>query len=103
MAKKRSMLKSMFGREKDNEGTTTLRKFKFVNDYDNTFTPWDGDIYNNDIVRSCIRPKATAVGKLHPIHVIVKGNDVKNSPNPTIKYLLRFPNKYMNMQKLLEK
>ena len=98
---KRSMLKSMFGREKSID--KVLTKFKFVNEYDNTFTPWDGEIYNNDIVRSCIRPKATAVGKLHPIHVRIRDDEITTNPDPNIKYLLRFPNKYMNMQKLLEK
>ncbi|MCQ3908931.1 MAG: phage portal protein [Mycoplasmoidaceae bacterium] len=98
---RRSMLKSMFGKEETS--TKSLQKFKMVNSYDSTFTPWDGNIYNSDIVRSCLRPKATAVGKLHPVHVRNNGDDIVLNPNPNIKYLLRFPNKYMNMQKLLEK
>ncbi len=98
-----SMFKSLFGKNKQNENKTTLTKFKFLNTYDSSFIPWDGNIYNNDIVRSCIRPKANAVGKLHPIHIRTNGDNVLINPNPHIKYLLRFPNKYMNMQKLLEK
>ena len=103
MAEKRSMFKNLFGRDKQKESKTTLTKFKFLNTYDSSFSPWDGKIYNNDIVRSCIRPKANAVGKLNPIHVRTKGNDITINPDSHIKYLLRFPNKYMNMQKLLEK
>ncbi len=103
MAERRSMLKTMFGREKDSD-KVTLTKYKLINTYDATFTPWDGEIYNNDIVRSCIRPKTNAVGKLHPIHIRTDADgNIKTNPNPNIKYLLRYPNRYMNMQKLLEK
>lgn len=103
MAERRSMLKNMFGREKD-ENKVTLTKYKLINSYDSTFTPWDGEIYNNDIVRSCIRPKTNAVGKLHPVHIRTDADgNIKTNPNANIKYLLRFPNKYMSMQKLLEK
>ena len=101
MASFRSMMKSMFGREVQPE--RKLQKFQLLNSYEATFTPWDGKIYNNDIVRSCIRPKANAIGKLNPIHIRTVGEDVSYNPNANIKYLLRFPNKYMNMQKLLEK
>lgn len=101
MASFRSMMKSMFGREVQPE--RKVQKFQLLNSYEATFTPWDGKIYNNDIVRSCIRPKANAIGKLNPIHIRTVGEDVSYNPNANIKYLLRFPNKYMNMQKLLEK
>ena len=103
MAQKRSMLKSIFGRE-DDEPKSSLTKYKLVNSSDSSFTPWNGNLYDNDIVRACIRPKVNAVGKLHPIH-IRRNKDANDDINPVayIKYLLRFPNKYMNMQKLLEK
>lgn len=103
MAEKRSMFKSMFGRDKD-EPKSSLTKYKLVNSSDSSFTPWNGNLYDNDIVRSCIRPKVNAVGKLNPIHLRRnKDGDSDINPVPYIKYLLRFPNKYMNMQKLLEK
>lgn len=100
--KKRSFLKKIFGKEKTNDKGYT--KFELVSTTTSSFSQLDGNIYNNDLVRSCIRPKANAVGKLHPIHIRTDkdGNRVLN-PNPNIKYLLRFPNQYMSMQKLLEK
>ena len=104
MAEFRSMFKSIFGREEQPKSVDGYDKFKLLNSYDSNFTVWDGVIYNNDIVRSCLRPKANAVGKLHPVHIRTD-KDGKTVQNPTssIKYLLRFPNQYMSMQKLLEK
>ena len=93
----------IFGRD-DIKDSKNYTGFKLLSSNSSTSTAWSGNVYNNDIVRSCIRPKANAVGKLHPIHIRTDADGtIKNSPNPTIKYLLRFPNEYMSMQKLLEK
>lgn len=103
MAEKRSLLKKIFGSDKE-ENTSGYTGFKLLSSNTSTSTSWDGMIYNNDIVRSCIRPKSNAVGKLNPIHIRTdKNGDIITNPNPNIKYLLRFPNEYMSMQKLLEK
>lgn len=102
MAEKRSLFKKMFGTDESKQDVQT--KFKLLNSYDSSFFIWDGVVYNNDIVRSCIRPKANAVGKLNPVHIRTdKDGEMTRSPNPSIKYLLRFPNEYMTMQKMLEK
>lgn len=103
MAEKRSLFKKIFGSDKE-PNTSGYSGFKFLSSNTSTFSNWDGRIYNNDIVRSCIRPKSNAVGKLHPIHIRTdKNNEIITNPNANIKYLLRFPNEYMSMQKLLEK
>jgi len=104
MAKKRSLLKKIFGKEKE-INNTGYTQFKLLSSTTSSFSSFDGNIYNNDIIRSCIRPKTNAVGKLHPIHIRTdtKTGERKYSPNPNIKMLLRFPNQYMSMQKLLEK
>lgn len=104
MARKRSLFKMIFGRD-DQPSKTGYTQFKLLSSTTSTFSSFDGNIYNNDIVRSCIRPKTNAVGKLHPIHIRtdIKTGERKYSPNPSIKMLLRFPNQYMSMQKLLEK
>ena len=104
MTKKRSLLKKIFGKEKE-INNTGYTQFKLLSSTTSSFSSFDGNIYNNDIVRSCIRPKTNAVGKLHPIHIRTdtKTGERKYSPNPNIKMLLRFPNQYMSMQKLLEK
>ena len=103
MAEKRSLFKKMFGKENEPK-EKSYSGFKLLSSNTSVFSNWNGKIYDNDIVRSCIRPKANAVGKLHPIHIRTdnEGNIITN-PVPNIKYLLRFPNEYMSMQKLLEK
>lgn len=104
MARQRSLFKKIFGKD-ETPSKTGYTQFKLLSSTTSTFSSFDGNIYNNDIVRSCIRPKTNAVGKLHPIHIRtdVKTGERKYSPNPSIKMLLRFPNQYMSMQKLLEK
>ena len=104
MAERRSFLKKVFGKDEDTK-TTSYTTFKMLSSNNSTFSSYNGNIYNNDIVRSCIRQKATAVGKLHPVHVKTDSKTGERTFNPrsNIKYLLRFPNQYMTMQKLLEK
>lgn len=103
MKQKRSLFKKIFGTESE-EKDKNYTSFKLLSSSSSSFSPWSGNVYDNDIVRSCIRPKTSAVGKLHPVHVRTDGNgDIKINPNPSIKMLLRFPNEYMSMQKLLEK
>lgn len=101
--KKRSLFKKMFGSDKIDD-KKNYTQYKLLSTSTSTFSPWDGNVYNNDIVRSCMRPKASAVGKLHPVHIRTdsEGN-IKINQIPYIKFLLRFPNEYMSMQKLLEK
>lgn len=96
----RGLFEKMFIKK---ETTKNYSQFKLLSSSTSTFTPWDGNIYNNDIVRSCIRPKEKAVGKLKPLHIRTVVNNIIINPNPSIKMLLRFPNEYMSMQKLLEK
>ncbi len=96
----RGLFEKMFIKK---EPTRNYSQYKLLSSSTSTFIPWDGNVYNNDIVRSCIRPKERAVGKLKPLHIRTIENDIVISPNPAIKMLLRFPNEYMSMQKLLEK
>lgn len=97
----RGLFEKMFG--KGNKNNKSYNQYRLISSSTSSFVPWDGNIYNNDIVRSCIRPKERAVGKLKPIHIRTTGDDVALNPNSSIKMLLRFPNEYMSMQKLLEK
>lgn len=99
---RRSLFKKMFGKEQD-DNKKSYTNYKLLSTTTSTFSAWDGNLYNNDLVRSCIRPKTNAVGKLHPVHIRSTQDEIQTSPNPSIKYLLRFPNEYMSMQKLLEK
>lgn len=83
-------------------------RLDFITSQGNGFYAWDGKIYQSDIVRSCIRPKVKAMGKLVAKHIMETmdkdGNtSIKVNPDPAIKFLLEDPNPYMSPQKLYEK
>lgn len=69
----------------------------------NTFTAWDGNVYQSDIVRACIRPYAKAIGKLTAKHVRRFGGKVDVNPEPYVRFLLEEPNPYMSGHVMLEK
>ncbi|MGN0594804.1 MAG: phage portal protein [Hominimerdicola sp.] len=64
---------------------------------------WNGKIYENDIVRSCVNAGAKAVGKMVPKHIRTTGDEIEVNPDPYIKILLKEPNPYMSQQQLQEK
>lgn len=79
-----------------------------VTDEGGGFYAWNGNLYQSDIVRACIRPKARAIGKVAGKHiretVNPNGNkDIKVNPEPYIRFLLEEPNPYMTGQMLQEK
>ena len=74
----------------------------------NNYISWSGTIYQSDIVRSCIRPKVKATGKLVAKHLREvlddEGHtDLKVNPSNAIKLLLEEPNPLMTGQMLQEK
>lgn len=81
------------------ETPKTLTSFKMIDEPSAGFVNFNGDIYEADIVRSAVRPLATAVGKTVPKH---KFND-KINPNIAVAMVLQEPNPIMSMQMLLEK
>ena len=42
---------------------------QMVTTYGESFYVWNGKLYDSDIIRSCIRPKVRAVGKLVGKHI----------------------------------
>lgn len=83
-------------------------RFQMVTERGNGFYTWNGKIYQSDIVRSCLRPKVKAIGKLVGKHVRKSiDNNGKNklqiNPEPYLRFLLEEPNPYMTGQKLQEK
>ncbi|WP_308463907.1 phage portal protein [Clostridium mucosae] len=78
-------------------------RYQLIQDTGNGFYCWNGDLYKSDIIRSCIRPKAKAVGKMVAKHIRNDGSGLKVNPEPYIKMLLEDPNPYMSGQMLLEK
>lgn len=84
--------------------TNTVSGCQLIQDKGNTFYSWNGKIYQSDILRSCITPRATAIGKLVAKHVRNNTQDgIIINPEPYIRFLLEEPNPYMTGQMLLEK
>ena len=74
----------------------------------NNYISWNGTIYDSDIVRSCIRPKVKATGKLVAKHlrdvVDAEGHhELKVNPSNAIRFILDEPNPLMTGQMLQEK
>lgn len=98
---KRSLFSRIFGgKAPDKAG---VQRFELLSDSSNTFYSWSGKVFDSDIVRAAIRPKANAVGKLNPKHVRGEGSSMKINPDPAIRAILQKPNPYMSMQDLLVK
>lgn len=84
--------------------TNTVSGCQLIQDKGNTFYSWNGKIYQSDILRSCITPRATAIGKLVAKHVRNNTQEgIVINPEPYIRFLLEEPNPYMTGQMLLEK
>lgn len=101
--KVRSLFAAMFGNKPSKEADNTYTRFELLSSNSNSISPWNGRIYDNDIVRSCLRPISTNLGKLNFKYVRNTSDGLKIIKNGQIYYLLKYPNAYMTMQKLLEK
>lgn len=76
---------------------------KMVNVWGEQYYRWDGKLYNSDIVRSCLRPKVKAVGKLAGKHIRDSTQGIKINPDANIRFLFSEPNPYMTGQQFQEK
>lgn len=87
--------------------TVTVSKYKMITDEGNGFYSWNGKIYQSDIVRAAIRPKARAIGKAVGKHIRQTMKDgkpeTKVNPDAYMRFLLEEPNPYMTGQMLQEK
>ncbi|OXS73224.1 hypothetical protein B1B04_13135 [Lysinibacillus sp. KCTC 33748] len=93
-----------FGKSKQSDITTKSQKVKMLtSDENDSYFNWDGNIYENDIIRSVIRAKAKAVAKTTAEHVRKSGDSTAINPDFYMKMLLKRPNPIMGMQQLLEK
>jgi len=81
----------------------TTTRFEMINDNGGGFFSWNGSIYQSDIIRSCIRPKAKAVGKLVAKHIRDNANEFKVNPDPYMRFILEEPNPLMTGQMFQEK
>ena len=99
-----SRLRSSNKMENANIGT----RYEMVIDKGNGFYSWDGKLYKSDLIRSCIRPRAKAVGMAVAKHVRVSVNedgqkDIKINPDVWMRFLLEERNPIMSGQMLQEK
>ena len=81
----------------------SITRYEMIVDKGNGFYTWNGNLYQSDIIRSCIRPKARAIGKLVPKHIRNSIEGFSVNPEPYIRFLLEDPNPYMSGQVLFEK
>lgn len=96
------LLDKIFGK-KHAQTTKSYNRYEMISDTGGGFFSWSGDIYQSDIIRACIRPKAKAVGKLVAKHIRDNNTEFKVNPEPYIRFLLEEPNPLMTGQMFQEK
>lgn len=76
---------------------------QMVNTWGEHYYSWNGKLYESDIVRSCLRPKVKAAGKLVGKHIRADTAGLKVNPDANIRFLLSEPNPDMTGQQFQEK
>lgn len=94
------LFERIFGRKKQEILHT---RYEMVNDDGGGFYSWNGETYQSDIIRACIRPKAKSVGKLVAKHIRENANEFKINPDVNLRFILEEPNPLMTGQVLQEK
>lgn len=94
-----SWLQRVFSRRR---GETVMR-VKLITEEGGWYRAWDGSLYQSDIVRSAIRPKSKAIGKLTAMHIRETAGELKVNPEPYIRMLLEEPNPYSGGQMFRER
>lgn len=93
--------------KKENEKTV----YRMIVDRGNGYYSWNGKLYHSDIVRSCIKPRAKAVGKCIGKHIKTTYAKTQNgiekqvevNQDVHIRFLLEEPNELMSGQMMQEK
>ncbi|HEK5070225.1 TPA: phage portal protein, partial [Clostridioides difficile] len=94
---------NIFKSKKKNKEAPGKVAMELISDSGNGFYNWHGNLYRSDIIRSIIRPKAKAVGKMTAKHIRSNETEFKTNPETYIKFLLENPNPFMSGQMLQEK
>lgn len=81
----------------------TIDRLEMVTQNGEGFYAWNGKLYDSDIVRSCIRPKAKAIGKLTAKHIRDNESGLTINPDVYMRFLLEEPNPFMTGQVFQEK
>lgn len=91
----------MFKRNQSNNDRV-LQRYEMIND-EGDFYNFSGNVFESDIIRAAIRPKAKAVGKLIGKHIRDNANEFTINPDVNIRFLLEEPNPLMTGQMFQEK
>lgn len=78
-------------------------RVKLITEEGGWYRAWDGSLYQSDIVRSAIRPKSKAIGKLTAMHIRETAGELKVNPEPYMRMLLEEPNPYSGGQMFRER
>ena len=65
---------------------STSARYQMITERGNGFYSWNGKLFESDIVRACIRPRAKAMGKLVAKHIRTDINGIKINPEPYIRF-----------------
>lgn len=97
----------LFRKREPTEAKTNEKEKKevlqMVTTWGENYYAWNRRLYDSDIVRSCLRPKVKAVGKLIGKHIRDGDGDLKVNPDANIRFLLSEPNPHMTGQQFQEK
>lgn len=92
---------------KNQKNVSTDAVYKMITDSGNGFYSWNGNLYQSDIVRACIKPKTKALGKLIAKHIreseTESGKKLEINPVVYIRMMLDEPNEFMSFQVMIEK
>lgn len=94
----RQNIRNLFAR-----ASPAVERIKMITETGNGIYAWNGSLFKSDIVRSCVRPKAKAIGKMTAKHVRNDNAGIKINPETYMRFLLDEPNPYTTMQMMLEK
>ncbi|MGE9896617.1 phage portal protein [Anaerovoracaceae bacterium SGI.195] len=80
-------------------------KFEMISMRTGSFFSYEGRLYESDVIRAAIRPKARAIGKATAKHIQrdQKTKKLKINEDPRYRFLLEEPNEYMSGQMFQEK
>lgn len=77
--------------------------FKMITEQGNGFYAWNGQLYQSDIIRACVRPYAKSIGKLKAKHIRNFNGSIARNPDAYMRFLLEEPNPLMSGQVMQEK
>lgn len=103
-------LRSLFRRNRNispggrrSDGALSPAGAQIVGTRINSYSPWGGSVFDDDISRTAIWSFAEIVSKTEFIHIRGKGEGMKHNPDPEIRLLLEQPNEYLTMQDIIAK